>query len=72
MEFRIIFLCLLYLNLINAISISELGEDSEIFELNTNRPKDIVDKRNAPIIPEIVLLGLNLVNFGPLNNFPKV
>jgi hypothetical protein len=24
-----------------------------------------------PIAPEIVLLGLNFVNLGPLNNFPK-
>ena len=31
----------------------------------------IIDKKNPPNVPENVLLGLILVNLGPLNNFPK-
>ena len=32
---------------------------------------EIIERIYPPIIPEKVLFGLNLVNFGPLNNFPK-
>ena len=30
------------------------------------------EKISEPTEPEIVLFGLILVNFGPLNNFPKI
>ena len=31
----------------------------------------IIDRRNEPIEPEIVLFGLIFVNFFPLNTFPN-
>ena len=32
---------------------------------------EAIERINDPILPEIVLFGLILVNFGPLNIFPK-
>ena len=31
-----------------------------------------LDKKSDPIAPAIVLLGLILVNFGPLKVYPKI